>query len=209
MAGSEKFTQTAVKNILRHIEREIKNPRNEDIDTERAHLNYYLSPQREISSYSYYKQRKEQLYVYNRKDVIHMVGWIITAPEDLKKCDEASFFEECYLFMENRYGAENVVSAVVHKDESGQPHLHFCFMPVVADKKRGGEKLCCCEVMTEDEMNNFHPALQKHLRDKGINASVLTGVTKAQGGNRTVRELKKEREQKRQYTRERERGRWG
>lgn len=209
MASQEKFTESAVKNQLRHIERQIKNPSNKDIDKEKVHLDYFLSPEREISSYSYYKQRKEQIYVYNRKDVIHMVGWVITAPLDLAERDEERFFLECYRFLEARYGKENVISAVVHKDESGQPHLHFCFMPVVKDEKHGGEKLCCDKVLDPKEMNDFHPALQKHLRDKGINATVRSGVTKAQGGNRTVREMKKEREQKRQYTKERERGRWG
>lgn len=207
MASSAKFTEKAVVNQLRHIERQIKNPSNKDIDAGKVDMDYFLSPQREISSYSYYKQRKEELYVYNRADVVHMVGWVITAPRDLAKGDEDNFFKECYKFLENRYGEKNVVSAVVHKDEDGQPHLHYCFMPVVPDKKHGGEKLCVNEVLTPRELTNFHPALQKHLRENGINANVMTGITKAQGGNRTVREMKNERVQKHQHTRER--GRWG
>lgn len=207
MASSAKFTAKAVVNQLRHIERQIKNPSNKDIDLDKVHMDYYLSPQRDISSYSYYKQRLAELYVYNRADVIHMVGWVITAPQDLPKSEEDIFFAECYRFLEQRYGDKNVVSAVVHKDEVGQSHLHFCFIPAVPDPKRGGEKLCVNEVLTPREMSNFHPALQKHLKDNGIDAKVMTGVTKAQGGNRTVHQMKQEREKV--YQQNHERGRWG
>lgn len=196
MSKAHKFKATAVKNQLRHIEREIQNSSNKDIDRSRTHLNYFLSPQRDISSYSYYKQRKEELYIYGRSDIVHMVGWVVTAPKDLAQEDEANFFLECYRFMENRYGAKNVVSAVVHKDET-TPHLHFCFMPVKPDAKHCGEKLCCKELLNQKEMSDFHPALQKHLNDKGIKANVLTGITKAQGGNRTVKEMKRERDRQR------------
>ena len=39
------------------------------------------------------------------------------------------FFDDCTEFFAERYGKENVVSAVVHLDES-TPHLHFNLMPV-------------------------------------------------------------------------------
>lgn len=207
MASVKKFTEGAIVNQLRHIERTIENPSNREIDTSKLHRDYFLSPERDMSSYSYYKSRKEQLYVYNRKDVVTMAGWVVTAPKDLAVADEKLFFEEVYRFLEQRYGKENVVSAVVHGDEEGQAHLHFCFIPVVPDKKHGGEKICANDVLNRRELNNFHPALQKHLRDNGVNAKVMTGITRQQGGNRTVRQLKQERTQVYQQTRER--GRWG
>lgn len=207
MASVAKFTEDAVVNQLRHIERTITNPSNRDIDTSRIHKNYFLSPERDMSSYNYYKFRKEQLYVYNRKDVVTMAGWVVTAPKNLPVNDEKIFFEKVYQFLEERYGKENVVSAVVHGDEAGKTHLHFCFIPVVPDKKHGGEKVCANDVLNRKELNNFHPALQKHLRESGIDAKVMTGVTRQQGGNRSVREMKEER--KNIYQHNRERGRWG
>jgi len=207
MASVKKFTEGAIVNQLRHIERAIENPSNKDIDDARLDEDYFLSPERGMSSYSYYKSRKEQLYVYNRKDVVTMAGWVVTAPKDLAVGGERAFFEEVYRFLEDRYGKENVISAVVHGDEDGQPHLHFCFIPVVPDQKHGGEKICANDVLNRRELNDFHPALQKHLRDTGINAKIMTGVTRAQGGNRSVREMKQE--GKRVYQQTRERGRWG
>lgn len=207
MASVKKFTDRAVVNQLRHIERTIKIPQNKDIDISKLHYDYFVSPEREMSSYSYYKARKEELYVYNRKDVVTMAGWVVTAPKDLAKEEEVVFFEVTYSFLEERYGKENVVSAVVHGDEEGQPHLHFCFIPVVPDKKHGGEKICANDILNRRELSDFHPALQKYLKEKGINANVMTGVTRAQGGNRTVRQMKQERE--RIHQQNRERGRWG
>ena len=83
MASVKKFTESAVVNQLRHIERTIAHPENMDIEKDRTVQNYSLLPQREISSYEYYRQRKSELYCYNRADVKVMAGWIVTAPKDL------------------------------------------------------------------------------------------------------------------------------
>ena len=48
---------------------------------------------------------------------------------------QKQFFADCTDFFSERYGKENVVSAVVHLDES-TPHLHFNLMPVT------GGRLC-------------------------------------------------------------------
>ena len=132
-------------------------------------------------------------------------GWVVTAPQDLEQEQYDNFFLAVYDFLENRYGEENVVQAVVHDDEGGQPHLHFCFVPVVEDKKHEeGYKVCANDVLDRRELRNFHPDLQRYLDEHGLeDAHVMTGVTRAQGGNRTVAELKAEREQ--EYEQETER----
>ncbi|WP_180952214.1 plasmid recombination protein [Lachnoclostridium edouardi] len=194
MASVQKFAAPAVVNILRHNSRTIKNPANADIDSLKSDLNYSLIPERGISDYEYFLKRKSELYCYNRADVKVLVGWVVTAPQDMKKDKLKDFFEETHNFLATRYGKKNVVQSVVHADEAGQPHLHFCFIPVVPDKKHSGEKICANKVLTRAELRNFHPALQKHLDDCGIDAKVLTGVTKQNGGNRTVKELKQMRD---------------
>lgn len=88
------------------------------------------------------------------------------------------------------------MQAIVHDDEGGQPHLHFCFVPVVEDPKHEqGYKICANDVLDRRELRNFHPDLQRYLNEHGLeDARVMTGVTKRQGGNRTVAQLKAERE---------------
>ena len=158
-----------------------------------------------MSDYDYFCERLSQLYVYGRDDVKVMAGWVVTAPQDLEQEQYDDFFLAVYDFLENRYGEENVIQAVVHDDEGGQPHLHFCFVPVVEDKKHEeGYKVCANDVLDRRELRNFHPDLQRYLDEHGLeDAHVLTGVTRAQGGTRTVAELKAEREQ--EYEQETER----
>lgn len=178
---------------------------NPDIDPVRLRQDYVLSPDRGMSDYDYFCERLSQLYVYGRDDVKVMAGWVVTAPQDLEQEQYDDFFLAVYDFLENRYGEENVIQAVVHDDEGGQPHLHFCFVPVVEDKKHEeGYKVCANDVLDRRELRNFHPDLQRYLDEHGLeDACVMTGVTRAQGGNRTVAELKAEREQ--EYEQETER----
>ena len=96
-----------------------------DIDKDRTVQNYSLLPQRGISSYEYYRQRKSELYCYNRTDVKVMAGWIVTAPKDLPMSEMENFFRVTYEFLAERYGEKNCVQAVVHNDEGGQPHIQF------------------------------------------------------------------------------------
>ena len=238
MASVEKFTDAAVTNQLRHNAREIINNSNKDIDRTRTHLNYTLTPERSLSPRSYYTARKQELYVYGRKDVKTMAGWIVTAPKELTTPEEEhAFFLSTYNFLENRYGRENVIQATVHYDEGkkkkvldrwgkvqtdadsnpiyklaiGRPHLHFDFIPVVADtnpKHSQSEKICANDVLTRHELQHFHTDLQKHLIADGINCSVLTGITKANGRNYTVKELKANYEAQRELHQEYERSRW-
>lgn len=208
MASVEKFTAHAVVNQLRHIERTIVNPSNKDIDPTREHLNYSLAPDREMSSYDYFKKRKAELYCYNRDDVKVMAGWIVTAPRDLPANQHDVFFQSTHDFLIERYGEANCIQSIVHNDESGQPHLHYYFIPAVPDPKHGGEKICANDIINPKELRNFHPDLQKHLNDDGIKVKVQSGVTKANGGNRSVWEMKQEREQLLEHNRTIEKGRW-
>lgn len=196
MASVEKFSAGAVRNQLRHNRREIEHSGNPDIDPSRQGQDYVLSPDRGMTEYDYFLQRKSELYCYSRDDVKVMAGWVVTAPQDLAPERYDDFFYATYNFLANRYGEENVVQAIVHDDEGGQPHLHFCFIPVEKDlKHEQGYKICANDVLDRRELRNFHPDLQRYLNEHGLeDARVMTGVTKRQGGNRTVAQLKAERE---------------
>ena len=210
MASIQKFKASEVSNQIRHIERTIENPSNEDIDKEKISEDYLLSPDREMTSFDYYKQRLSEVYVYKRADVNTLCGWVITAPQELKKENEEAFFKSCYEFLNNRYGEKNVVSCAVHKDESGQPHMHYLFIPVVEDKKHKDYdgKVCADNLITQRELRNFHPDLQRHLDNEGIEAKIMTGITKRQGRNISVKELKQNREIEQQIEQTKQIDRW-
>lgn len=190
MASIEKFSASSASVHLRHIDREIENPSNPDIDPAQSGENYDLLDHGDLTHFKYYKERLSELNYLHRADVKTMAGWVVTAPATLPESDHARFFELVTDFLQDRYGEKNGVASVVHLDESGQPHLHYYFIPVVPDTKHGGEKICCKEVLTRSELLHFHPDLQKYLDDHGCHAAVHTGITKELGGNKTVRELK-------------------
>lgn len=221
MASVEKYTNKETINIIKHCNREIYNEKNKDIDSTLTHLNYDLTPEREVSHYQYYLQRKDELYVYNRADVKTCAGWIVTAPKEISSREELHmFFESTYKFLEERYGKENVIQAVVHFDEGkreivrdrwtneveldefgkpvtelvhGRAHLHFNWLPVVKDnnpRHTQEEKVCANDVLTPMELRRFHGDLQKYLDMNGVKGQVLTGSTKQQGRNMTVAEMK-------------------
>lgn len=90
--------------------------------------------------------------------------------------------------MANRYGKENVVSAYVHLDKTA-PHIHFSFIPITKDKKKGGLKVSAKEVINKRELQVFHQDLDRYLEKAlGHSADVLNGSTK--DGNKTAAELK-------------------
>lgn len=200
MASMKKYARTAVPAMFRHNSRLNATFSNLDIDPSRSHLNYDLVDHG-MSALDYYNERMSQLYCYNRADVKTLVGWVITAPSSLPEDRHDAFFEASVDFLGERYGAENLCQAVVHKDEAGQDHVHCLLIPVTP-KKDGGEKVCANDVITRQDLRTFHRDLEEYLHDHGIDAEVRTGITAAQGGNRTVKQLKKERDQQLEQERE-------
>lgn len=186
----EKFQKGAVGNILRHYSRMGMNFGNKDIDHLRSDFNYNLSPKRGIDDIDYYRKRLSQVKCQNRADVKTLCDWIITLPkESISEEQERQFFQTSYDFMAKRYGEENVVSAWVHKDEGGQPHLHFCFVPVCVDKKKGIEKVSAKEVLNRNELRDIHKEISAHMEKIfGRDIGILNGATA--GGNKTITELK-------------------
>ena len=200
MASVTKFTRSAVYNQIRHLERTIQDPvSNPDIDKARSYNNYVLTPERDCTPWQYYKHRLKELYVYGRDDVKVAAGWIVTAPQDLPESDTERFFALTRDFLAERYGPENEILCTVHMDEA-TPHLHYLFVPVVEDNKHANydHKVCANDLLNRKELLRFHPDLHAYLKANGLNASVTSGVTAANGRNYTVAELKAQRDHEHQ-----------
>ena len=186
----EKFKKTAVGHMLQHYNRTAVNYGNEAIDHSQSKLNYNLAPERQMKDFTYYCQRLSQVKCQNRADIKTLCSWIVTLPkQDLTDTDEKNFFKTAYKFMCHRYGEKNVISAWVHKDEAGQPHLHFAFIPVAIDKKKGIEKVSAKEVITRNDLRVIHKEMAEHMEQVfGRDIGILNGSTT--GGNKTIMELK-------------------
>jgi len=196
MAHVEKFTKAAAGHMFKHYER-AQNEQgayvkfaNQSIDLSRTNLNYNLAPDRKMSQGDFVKKRctEDGIRCMNRKDVNVMCSWIVTAPQNLREENHDRFFDEVYNFLSKRYGVENVVSAYVHLDET-QPHIHFAFVPVVKDKKRGSYKVSAKELIDKRELLKFHPDLSNHMITAfGYDIGIENGATAL--GNQTVEQLK-------------------
>lgn len=85
------------------------------------------------------------------------------------------FFEKAYEYLADRYGRENIVSAVVHMDE-GNPHMHFNFVPITEDGR-----LCAKEVFSRDRLINQQDTFYEQV---GKEYGLLRGETKDKGKRR-------------------------
>ena len=207
MANAQKYTRSACGHMTAHYERakdeqgEYIRFGNTNIDTTKTHLNYNLAPRRDSSQIDFIRQRTTEARTLNRDDVNVMVSWVVTLPRyrnqrtDIavtpdKERVERLFFERAYQFLADRYGEQNVVSAYVHMDEV-TPHMHFAFVPVTEDKKRGGEKVSAKQVVDRADLQTFHADLERYLDSfRDWHFEVVNEATK--DGNQTVAEMKKQ-----------------
>ncbi|OAV74515.1 hypothetical protein Barb7_01982 [Bacteroidales bacterium Barb7] len=190
------MTRAATGHMFKHYERardeqgDYVKFGNEDIDLTRSHLNYNLAPAHQDGQGSFVRQRCSEVRMQNRKDVNVMCSWVVTAPKDLPQADESKFFLKTYDFLAERYGKENIVSAFVHLDET-TPHMHFAFVPVVTDEKRGGYKVSAKECVTKSDLKTFHTDLSLCLQHSfGRDIGILNGATAE--GNRTKVQMRLE-----------------
>lgn len=195
MAHAMKHTRAACGHMFKHYERaqdesgEYIKFGNQDIDTAFSGSNYNLAPDREISQGDFVRQRCSEVRMQNRKDVNVMCSWVVTVPQSLPNDDIHRFLGSTYEFLSDRYGKENVVSAYVHMDET-TPHMHYAFVPVVEDKKRGGYKVSAKEAIDRKDLQTFHKDYDAHMtRVFGRDIGVQNEATKE--GNRSIEELKR------------------
>jgi hypothetical protein len=197
MAHLEKYTAGATGHMLAHYDR-THSSSTSLIDESRTALNRNLAGiDQPLSQLDFIHKRLSEIKVHKRADVNVFCDWIVTAPKDLTAEELPMFFNETYKFLNDRYGKENVISAYVHMDET-TPHIHYAFVPVVIDKKKGIPKLSAKERITRKDLNTFHPDLTKHMtkvfgRDIGIqnDATAL--------GNQTIKQLRQKSENLEQF----------
>lgn len=129
----------------RHNERKKdKYKSNPDIDTARSRDNVSL-----VKPKGTYRKvveaRIAEAGCKVRKDSVLLVETLITAsPEFLSAMDTSGaleFLSRAHRFIEDRVGAANIVSSVVHLDER-TPHLHLVFVPITKDGR-----LCAKEIL--------------------------------------------------------------
>ena len=165
MAHSKKNTRGAVPGLAVHFERKTDHHTNKDIDVSKTYLNQELLADGS-DMVSRFNARLNDVYCMKRDDVKALATWIVTLPEELTEApyeQQSAFFEATTNFLNDRYGQENAVAAVVHYDET-TPHLHYAFVPVIFDDKKSRYKVSAKEVLTRQDLQTFHEDLDQHLK---------------------------------------------
>ena len=165
MAHLKKNTRGAVPGLAVHFERKTDHHTNKEIDVSKSYLNQDLMADGS-DMLSRFNARLNDVYCMKRDDVKALATWIVTLPEELTEApyeQQSAFFEATTNFLNDRYGQENAVAAVVHYDET-TPHLHYAFVPVVFDDKKARDKVSAKEVLTRHDLQTFHDDLDQHLK---------------------------------------------
>ena len=133
----KKFQRSDIVGVERENERDetYHSKTNPQIDGERTRFNHHFI--RPNGSYTAFINRRLKELAPKRKvkdDAVLMASFFVGASPtfftDKSRDDIDAFFFECTDFFAERYGRENIISAVVHLDET-TPHLHLNLMPIL------------------------------------------------------------------------------
>lgn len=190
-----------------HIERTVA-PKN--ADASRTHLNWEMItfPDGITNRTEAIQHRLETAGLQRKigKNQVRAVRIMLSgSPDDMKRIEQAGKLDDwCrdnLYWLKKTYGAENIVSAVVHLDET-TPHIHATMIPIVTGERRkakteqvAGKKkyrkkstdtarLCADDVMSrvrlKEYQNTYAEQMAKYGLQRGIDGSEAKHVTTSQ-----------------------------
>ncbi len=156
----EKYHKTDICPVENENERdETYEASNPQIDSERTKDNYHVIGR--CGTYTeFINKRIEELNLPTkpRKDAVLMASFVIGSDGEffngLTQREQEKFFAECTRYFADKYGEDNIISAVVHMDET-TPHLHLNLMPI-----RDGRP-CCTELFTRTAITKLQTDLHE------------------------------------------------
>lgn len=173
-----KIKAGAVAGIQSHNNREHEPKTNPDVDVSRSKNNYNL-----VACENYRRAIREKIsdLVKSkkavRKDAVVACNFIVTSDQQTMDAmgeeRQRAFFEDSVRWFANRYGADRILNATVHMDET-TPHLHIGIVPITHDGR-----LSAKAIFTKTELK----AMQTEFaRDVGTNYGLERGI---EGSERT------------------------
>lgn len=135
----EKYKRQEVSPVEEENERdENYEAGNPQIDSSHTNRNYHLVTP--LPTYLEFINARIATLTLKRKlrsDAVYMNSYVLTSDKEffaeLPPAAEKEFFMDCVKFIADKYGAENIISAVVQKDET-TPHLHLNLVPITNGK---------------------------------------------------------------------------
>lgn len=178
-----KIKSGAVGGIQSHNNREHEPKTNPDVDMNRSEDNYDLIP-----CDNYKRSIKEKLsnLVESsraiRKDAVVVCNFIVTSDNEtmdaLGADRQREFFRDSVKWFSDRYGADRVLNATVHMDET-TPHLHIGVMPITQDGRLSAKAIFTKTEMKAIQTEFARDVGEKYGLERGVEGSERTHLSEA------------------------------
>ena len=178
-----KIKSGAVGGIQSHNNREHEPKTNPDVDMSRSEDNYDLIP-----CDNYKRSIKEKLsnLVESsravRKDAVVVCNFIVTSDNEtmdaLGADRQREFFQDSVKWFSDRYGADRVLNATVHMDET-TPHLHIGVMPITRDGRLSAKAIFTKTEMKAIQTEFARDVGEKYGLERGVEGSERTHLSEA------------------------------
>lgn len=178
-----KIKSGAVGGIQSHNNREHEPKTNPDVDMSRSEDNYDL-----ISCDNYKRSIKEKLsnLVESsravRKDAVVVYNFIVTSDNETMNAlgadRQREFFQDSVKWFSDRYGADRVLNATVHMDET-TPHLHIGVMPITQDGRLSAKAIFTKTEMKAIQTEFARDVGEKYGLERGVEGSERTHLSEA------------------------------
>lgn len=178
-----KIKSGAVGGIQSHNNREHEPKTNPDVDMSRSGDNYDL-----ISCDNYKRSIKEKLsnLVESsravRKDAVVICNFIVTSDNETMNAlgadRQREFFQDSVKWFSDRYGADRVLNATVHMDET-TPHLHIGVMPITQDGRLSAKAIFTKTEMKAIQTEFARDVGEKYGLERGVEGSERTHLSEA------------------------------
>ena len=158
----KKYHKTDIAPVEQENERdETYQASNPQIDPTRTSGNYHIvKRQRSYTQFINDKIEALDLPTKVRKDAVLMCSFVVGSDgaffKNLSPQDQEKFFAECTRFFAERYGEGNIISAIVHTDET-TPHLHLNLIPIA------GGRLCAKQLFDRKELTALQTDLHQEV----------------------------------------------
>ena len=178
-----KIKSGAVGGIQSHNNREHEPKTNPDVDMSRSEDNYDLIP-----CDNYKRSIKEKLsnLVESsravRKDAVVVCNFIVTSDNETMNAlgadRQRQFFQDSVKWFSDRYGADRVLNATVHMDET-TPHLHIGVMPITQDGRLSAKAIFTKTEMKAIQTEFARDVGEKYGLERGVEGSERTHLSEA------------------------------
>ncbi len=156
---------------LQHCYRDIDTP---NADAERTPHNEHQAAK---STDEAMGRLRELLPEKRRKDAVLVVEYVLTAsPEWWDKATEAQqtdFFEQSKNWLAEKYGAQNIITASIHRDETS-PHLSAFVVPITADGRLSAKDYIGNRQKMTADQTKFAKAVEHLGLERGLERSRAT-----------------------------------